>query len=182
MARSACTSVHLRLDVCTSVARLRDRELVADAVAAGAVAAVLSGVPSTAHAILRRTNPLEASLAAGTLLLPRERRASRLLPAALTVHAALSLGWALVLAALLPRRATVAWSLPAGLLIAALDLGIVGRRLPRIRALATAPQVLDHLAYAGTVGWVLSRRRARGRGAAPSSRRARGRRPSPAAR
>ena len=134
-----------------------------DAVVAGAVAAVLSGVPSTAHAILNRIDPLEASLAAGTLLLPDEHRRSRLLPAAMLAHAALSLGWALVLARTLPRRRTVAWSLPAGLAIAALDLGIVGRRYPRIRALATAPQVLDHLAYAATVGAVLSARRSRRR-------------------
>ena len=134
-----------------------------DAAVAGAVAAVLSGVPSTAHAILNRIDPLEASMAAGTLLLPRERRRSRLLPAAMLAHGVLSLGWAVVLAVVLPQRRTVTWSLPAGLAIAALDLGIVGRRFPRIRALATVPQVLDHLAYAATVGAVLSRRRARRR-------------------
>ena len=143
-----------------------DRELVEDAAVAGAVAAVLSGVPSTAHAILTRIDPLEASMAAGTLLLPHEHRRSRLLPAAMLAHAALSFGWAVVLALALPRRRTVAWSLPAGLAIAALDLGIVGRRFERIRALATVPQVLDHLAYAATVGAVLSRRRARRRTAA----------------
>ena len=154
------------LDVCSTVARVPDRpdrQLVEDAVVAAAVAAVLSGAPSTAHALLARIDPLEASLAAGTLLLPAEQRVSRLLPAALVAHGALSLGWALVLAVALPRRRTVAWSLPAGLAIAALDLGIVGRRFARIRALATAPQVLDHLAYAATVGGVLSRRRARRR-------------------
>ena len=134
-----------------------------DALVAAAVAAVLSGVPSTAHAILNGIDPLEASMAAGTLLLPDERRASRLLPAALVAHCGLSLGWALVLALALPRRRTVAWSLPAGLAIAALDLGIIGRRHPRIRMLATAPQVLDHLAFAGTVAAVLSVRRARRR-------------------
>ncbi len=135
--------------------------MLVDALAAGAVAAVLSGVPSTAHALLHRENPLEASLAAGTLLLADEDRISRLLPAAMLAHGALSLGWALVLAAALPRRRAVAWSLPAGLAIAALDLGVVGRRYPRIRALATAPQVLDHLAYAATVAVVISRRRSR---------------------
>jgi hypothetical protein len=46
-------------------------------------------------------------------------------------HAALSLGWALVLAACLPRRQTLAWAVPAGLAIAALDLGVVGRRFAR---------------------------------------------------
>jgi hypothetical protein len=132
-----------------------------DAVVAGAVASVLSGVPSTLHALATRLNPLEASLAAGTLLLPREERASRLLPAAMLAHGALSLGWALVLAASLPRRRTVAWSVAGGLAIAAFDLGVVGRRFPRIRALALVPQVLDHVAYGATVGCVLSRRRAR---------------------
>jgi hypothetical protein len=132
-----------------------------DVLSAAVVAGVLSGAPSTAHALLTRTNPLEASLAAGTLLLPREQRPSRLLPAALIAHASLSLGWAVVLAALLPRRHTMAAAGVAGLAIAALDLGVVGRRFPRIRALALVPQVLDHVAYAVTVGAVLERRRAR---------------------
>jgi hypothetical protein len=144
-----------------SLGRVRVDAVVEDAMAAGAAAAVLSGVPSTVHAILTGIDPLEASLAAGTLLLRDERRASRLLPAAIVAHGALSLGWALVLAATLPRRRTLAWSVLAGLAIAALDLGVVGRRFPRIRALATVPQVLDHVAYGATIGCVLSRRRAR---------------------
>jgi hypothetical protein len=133
--------------------------IVEDAVLAAAAASLLSGVPSTLHAILSGSNPLEASLAAGTLLLPGERRPSRLLPAAVAVHGALSLGCALALAAILPRRRTVAWAVLAALGIAALDLGVVGRRFARIRALPLAPQVLDHVAYGATVGAVLSRRR-----------------------
>jgi hypothetical protein len=138
-----------------------NRPTTADVLTAAAVAAVLSGAPSTAHALLTRTNPLEASLAAGTLLLPREQRPSRLLPAALVAHAALSLGWAVVLAAVLPRRHSTVAATVAGLMIAAFDLGVVGRRFPRIRALALVPQVLDHVAYAVTVGVVLERRRVR---------------------
>ena len=130
-----------------------------DGLAAGAVAAVLSGAPSTLHALATRSDPLEATLAAGTLLLPRARRRPVLLLAAVPVHLALSLGWGLVLAALLPRRRTVAWATLAGLAIAALDLGVVGRRVARIRALPQLPQVLDHVAYGATVGAVLSRRR-----------------------
>jgi hypothetical protein len=126
---------------------------------AGAVAALLSGAPSTLHALATRSDPLEATLAAGTLLLPRERRRPVLVLAAVPVHLALSLGWALVLAALLPRRRTVAWATLAGLAIAALDLGVVGRRVARIRALPQLPQVLDHVAYGAAVGAVLSRRR-----------------------
>ncbi|MDQ3676258.1 MAG: hypothetical protein M3401_05550, partial [Actinomycetota bacterium] len=117
--------------------------------------------PSTLHAMVTRQSVLEASLAAGTLLLPGEQRRSRLLPAAALAHGALSLGWAVVLSGCLPRRRTAAWAIPAGLAIAALDLGVIGRRFPRIRALALAPQIADHVAYAVTVGAVLSRRRGR---------------------
>jgi hypothetical protein len=132
---------------------------VEDGLVAGAVAAVLSGAPSTLHALATRASPLEATLAAGTLLLPRERRPLVLALAAVPVHIALSLGWAVLLAIVLPRRRTIAYATLAGLAIAALDLGAVGRRVPRIRALPLLPQVLDHVAYGATVGAALSLRR-----------------------
>ncbi len=132
-----------------------------DAVIAGSVAAVLSGLPSTLHALRTGGDPLEASLAAGTLLLPAEQRVGRLLPAASLVHAGMSLGWALVLAATLPaRRTTLAGGL-AGAAIAALDLGLVGRRLPLIRRLPVLPQLADHVAYGAVVGSVLAGRAGR---------------------
>lgn len=136
-------------------------EVLRDGLAAGAVAAVLSGLPSTVDALVRGRDPLEAATAAGTLLLPSEGRSGRLLPAAAVVHIALSLGWTLVLAYALPRRATVASGAAGGLVIAALDLGLVGRGLPRIRALALMPQIADHLVFGAVVGAVVRRRRAR---------------------
>ncbi len=129
--------------------------VVRDGLAAGTVAAALSGVPSTVDALLRRADPLEAAAAAGTLLLPSERRTGRLVLAAVPVHLALSLGWALALAPVLPRRATVASGAAGGLAIAALDLGVVGRRFPRIRALRVLPQVADHVAFGAVVGAVV---------------------------
>lgn len=139
------------------------QETVRDALAAGAVAALASGAPSTAHALLTGGRPFEATLAAGTIVLRDEARSGRLLLAAVPVHLVLSLGWALVLAAVLPRRSTAAFGALAGLGIAALDLGLIGRRLERIRALPQAPQVADHVAYGATVGAVLSIRRSRRR-------------------
>ena len=133
-----------------------------DALVAGGVGAVASGAPSTAHAIFTHQSPIEASLAAGTLLFGDEQRASRLLPAAAVAHTALSLGWALVLAAVLPRRQRMAWAVAAGLAIAALDLGVVGRRYPRIRVLPLAPQIADHVAYSVAVAVVLEHRSRRG--------------------
>jgi peptidoglycan/LPS O-acetylase OafA/YrhL len=139
--------------------RIRWRLRAKDALVAGAVASLTSGVPSTILSLWRGHDPLEPSLAAGTLLLPQERRRHRLLAAAALVHAALSLGWAMVLTATLPRRATVRWSVLAGLAIALVDLGVIGRRFDRIRALPPLPQLADHLAYALTVGIVLVARR-----------------------
>jgi hypothetical protein len=132
------------------------------ALAAGAAGAVVGGVPSTLWALARGRDPLEATLAAGSLLLPHEKRRARLLAAAVPVHLGLSLGWSLVLDSVLPRGRERALGAPAGLAIAALDLVVVGRRFPRLRAVPLLPQVADHVAYALTVGEVLRRARASG--------------------
>ena len=130
-----------------------------DALAAGAVAAVVSGMPSTLWALTTGRDPLEATLAAGSLLLPGETRRGRLALAAVPVHLTLSFGWAVVLERVLPRRHEVATGTAAGLAIAALDLGFGRRAFPRIRALPLLPQLADHAAYGLTVGFVLARRR-----------------------
>ena len=132
------------------------RTALADSAVAGALAAVLSGAPSTLHAFATGRDPLEATLAAGSVVLPGEARRTRLIAVALPLHLGLSLGWALVL-----RRLGVRGALggaAAGLAIAALDLGLVGRRFPRIAALPLAPQVADHVAYGAVVGLELARR------------------------
>ncbi|HEY7594454.1 MAG TPA: hypothetical protein VH969_14985 [Actinophytocola sp.] len=121
-------------------------------VKAGLVAAVLSGAPSTVHALVTGQDPLAATRAAGAMLLPREQRAIPLLAAAVPVHLALSLGWGVVLAAVLPRRHTTAWGAAAGLAIAALDLRVPGRRTARIRELRMKPQVADHVTFGITAG------------------------------
>jgi len=128
-----------------------------DAVRAGLIAAIVSGAPSTLHAVATGRDPLEATYAAGSILLPGETRHGRLLAAAVPVHLTISVGWALVLASVLPRRRTTLWGAGAGLAIAALDLGLVGRRFERIRALPLLPQIADHIAYGAIVGAVLRR-------------------------
>ena len=116
---------------------------------------MLSGAPSTLHALATGRDPLEAALAAGSILLPRETRRGRLLAAALPVHLALSLGWALAL-----DRAGVRGAgrgALAGLAIGVVDLSLAARVLPRIRALPVLPQLADHAAYGAVVGRVLAR-------------------------
>jgi hypothetical protein len=130
-----------------------------DALAAGAAGALLSGVPSTAVTVLRRESLLDGATAAGSILLRDERRVGPLLAAAVPVHLALSLGWAAVMSALLPRRGTVPAAVAGGLAIAALDLELIGRAFPRIRALPQGRQWADHVAYGLAVGVVVRRRR-----------------------
>jgi hypothetical protein len=131
-----------------------------DALVAGVAGALFSAAPSTAWTVATGGSLLDGAHAAGSILLPGEHRSGRLLAASVPVHVALSLGWAGVLAATLPRRATVPAAVAGALAIAALDLEVIGRRLPRIRALPQGRQWADHMAYGLAVGVVVRRRRA----------------------
>ena len=129
-----------------------------DGLVAGAVGGVVGGIPSTVWALLRGGDPLEATLAAGSIVLPRENRRGRLAAAAVPVHAALSLGWGIALARTLPRRPSPWLGVAAGLGIGVLDLALGRRLFPRIRALALLPQLADHAGFGAAVASVLARR------------------------
>ncbi|HET7482867.1 MAG TPA: hypothetical protein VFK89_08400 [Actinomycetota bacterium] len=141
---------------------------IADGVMAGTIAGIASGLPSTLTAIVTGSDPLEATYAAGSMLLPEETDRTRLIAAAAVVHGSLSVVWGVVLAQVLPRKATVLSGALAGLAIAAVDLGFVGPRFPRVAALRPVPQIADHVAFGVIAGAVVAARRAR---RAPGSRR-----------
>lgn len=124
---------------------------------AGTVGAIVGGIPSTAYALATGRDPLEASYAAGALLLPHEERSGRLLISAAVAHGTISLFWGLVLVRMLPRRHPVLGGTVAGLAIAAFDLGTAGRRVERIRRLPLGPQLADHAVYGAAVGAVIAR-------------------------
>jgi hypothetical protein len=123
---------------------------------AGAVAGALSGAPSTVHALVTRRSPLDAVRAAGTLLLGDDAPPRRLVVAGVAAHGVISLCWGVALAVVLPRRRAVLSGAVAGLAIAGIDLGVLGRRWPRIRALPLLPQIADHVLYGALVGAVLT--------------------------
>jgi hypothetical protein len=123
---------------------------------AGAVAGALSGAPSTVHALVTRRSPLDAVRAAGTLLLGDDAPPRRLVVAGFAAHGVISLCWGVALAVVLPRRRAVLSGAVAGLAIAGVDLGVLGRRWPRIRALPLLPQIADHVLYGAVVGAVLT--------------------------
>jgi hypothetical protein len=118
-------------------------------------AAALSGIPSTVHALATGRDPLEAAYAAGTILLPGETRPQRLLAAAVPVHFGISIAWTVVLDRTGVRGA--ARGSIAGLAIAALDVWLIGRRLPPIRALPLAAQLADHAAFGAIAARQLQR-------------------------
>ncbi len=119
---------------------------------AAVVAGVLSGVPSTLHALATGGDVLAATRAAGTLLPGRRATVVR----GAVAHLVLTAGWTAVLAAVHRRWPFgVVGGAVAGLAVAVLDLETAGRRYPAIRALPRAPQYADHLAFGALVGAVL---------------------------
>jgi hypothetical protein len=126
-----------------------------DVAVASVVASVVSGAPSTVHAIATGRGVLDAAKAAGTLVPGRRDRPGLLAGAA--VHVAVSAFWGLVLGYALPRRHTAIWGAVAGLAIAAISLPTFGRRRPALAALPQIPQWLDNVAFGAVVGWLRSR-------------------------
>jgi len=130
------------------------RRNLADVAVATAVASVVSGAPSTVHAVLTGRGVLDAARAAGTLAPGRKDRPG--LIAGLAVHGVVSGFWGLVLGLVLPRRHTVWWGAVAGLAIAAISLPAGGRSRPALAALPQVPQWADNVAFGAVVGWILA--------------------------
>jgi hypothetical protein len=126
-----------------------------DVAIATAGAAVVSGGPSTLHALATGRGILDASRAAATLLPGRKDRPG--LVAGLVVHVGVSAFWGAVLGRVLPRRHTAAWGALAGLGIATVSLPTYGRSRPAVRALPQLPQWADNVAFGFAAGWLLSR-------------------------
>jgi hypothetical protein len=125
-------------------------------VSAGLTAAIVSGAPSTVWALVDRDDTLAAVRAAGTLLPGRRRRPSVL--GGVVAHVVVSSFWTTVFALAARRcRLTTFRGALAGLGIAALDLGVIGRRYPAIAALDSRSQVADHVLFGAVLGHFLAR-------------------------
>jgi hypothetical protein len=121
-------------------------------VRAALIAGVLSGAPSTLHALVTGGDVLAATRAAGTLLPGRRDRPG--VAAGAVAHGAVTVWWVGVLALVSRGRRLGPWrGARAGAAIAALDLGVIApRRSPAIAALPQTPQWADHLAFGALVG------------------------------
>ncbi len=121
---------------------------------AGLIAALVGGLPSTAHALVTGRDPLQATTAAGSLIMPNSSSRPRLLVAAVPAHIGISLLWTYLLCRALPRRRRALAGAAYGVAIALFDLRIIGAGVPRIRALPLGPQIADHVLFGGTVGFL----------------------------
>jgi hypothetical protein len=110
----------------------------------------VSGAPSTAIALATGRSPLEAARAAGALL------GKETVVRGLVAHVGVTVLWSAVLATVLPRGREILAGAAAGAGIHALDMGLIGRRIPAIADLAQVPQLLDHLAFGASVGAALA--------------------------
>jgi hypothetical protein len=127
---------------------------------ATAVAATLSGAPSTLdefrpHRELRAVLVYvrETTRAAGTLVPPGRRGLVR----GALVHVGISVICGEALARTLPERNSVSWVAAAGLAIGLINVGVIGRRFPAIRALPLIPQLADNVAFGAVFALVVDR-------------------------
>lgn len=126
------------------------------------VSTVFSGLPSTLHALVTGADALEATRAAGAMLLPGVTDALTLVTAAAIVHSSVSLFWAVLFVRLLPRRYTAAWAAAGSAAVALLDLRVIAPLLfPSVAALPFWPQFADHLMWGALLGGTLQVRLAR---------------------
>jgi hypothetical protein len=72
-------------------------------------------------------------------------------------HVGISIVCAEALARSLPERDSVRWGAAAGLAIGVVNVGVIGRRFPAIRALPLIPQLADNLAFGAVFALVVDR-------------------------
>jgi hypothetical protein len=133
-----------------------------DVVYAYLVATVFSGLPSTLHALLTGGDPLEATRAAGAMLVSSTNSSGTLLAAAAIVHPLVSLFWTVIFALLLPARHTLLWAVLGSAAVALLDLRVIAPVFfPEVAALPFWPQVADHLMWGALLGGILQFRQRR---------------------
>jgi hypothetical protein len=136
--------------LCQSLGMRPNARSAARVIQATVVAATASGAPSTLYAWVTDggvsgavRSGLDSTRAVGSLLPPGR---PGLLRGAL-VHCVISAGAGVLLARLLPRRHSAAWGAIAGGAMGGLNVGVIGRRFPFVRALPVMPQIADNVAF-----------------------------------
>ena len=127
------------------------------------IAAFLSGIPSTALAYFTGKDMLEATRAAGEMLVAADSSPLQLAMAATAVHGSLTIFWGSVLTLYVPRKHAISCSCIAMILVGIFNLCVVAPRFfPSVAALQFWPQMMDHanlgLCYGIVLYWRFIRR------------------------
>ena len=127
-----------------------------DWLAAGAIATVFSGIPSTLYNLLTSGDVAEPTRAAGHMLIASDSSDPSLFAAAALVHTSVSFFWAAILVALMPRKHVITASILAAALIAIIDLRLIAPAFfPEVARLEFLPQLADHLMWGACIGATL---------------------------
>jgi hypothetical protein len=133
---------------------VRDRRRIIEATA---VAAVLSGVPSTLDAVRRQREfraavsyIRDATRAVGTLMPPGRPSFVR----GSVIHVGISVVCGETLARTLPERHSTTWGAAAGLVLGLVGVGLIGRRFP---AIPLTPQLADNVAFGAIFAFIVDR-------------------------
>ena len=95
----------------------------------------------------------DATRAVGTLVPPGRPGFIR----GALVHFGISVVCGEGLARALPESSSLSWGAAAGLAIGVVNVGMIGRRFPAIRALPLVPQLADNLAFGVVFALVVDR-------------------------
>ena len=152
--------------------KARLRQWMTDTVLAAVPAGLLSVLPSTFWAFAfggRVWCIWEGLLTPGGLFVGRDAWIGTQIFATIVVHGGLSVFWAGVLCALLPKRRPVINGIGAAFSIAVLDLLVIAHAFPAVHSLVFLhrsldsfwPWLADHLVFGAVVGTVVAFRRRR---------------------
>jgi hypothetical protein len=125
-----------------------------DVFCAWAVATLLSGIPSTLYSWATGRDVLEATRAAGTMLLSEKSSSFALFLAAAVVHCSISLFWSIIFISILPDKRVILCSVTGAIVIGVFDLRIIGPLFPEIIRLPFWPQMADHVFWGASLGTV----------------------------
>ncbi|MBC8872536.1 MAG: hypothetical protein H8E44_24140 [Planctomycetes bacterium] len=149
--------------------RVHFRQWMTDTVLAAIIAGLLGVLPSTVWAFFSGARVEEALLVPGELFVGRNAWIGTKIFVTIVVHGGMSLFWAGVLCALLPRRRPVINALGAGFSIAVLDLLVIAQAFQAVHSVVLLhraldsfwPWLADHLVFGAVVGAVVAFRRRR---------------------
>lgn len=123
---------------------------------ASIIAAVASGIPSTTYFIISGQNILLSIRAIGLIFFANSYPDYLILFVSACIHLMVSLFWCILLKLLMPQTKPLFFGIMAGIVIAVVDILLIGSHIPAIEHLAFLPQLADHILWGLIVTFIYS--------------------------